>query len=80
MRESELIQQTQQIVDAIVQVRRAVVELLKGQETRLSRLAVALRVMASLSGGVADQQRANHALLARVRVLVDEAVPTDDDL
>jgi hypothetical protein len=80
MRESELVQLNQQIVDAIVRVRRMVTALLKGQETRLPRLAVALRVMASLTDGVADQQRANRALQAHIRALVDAAVPTDDDL
>ena len=43
-------------------------------------LAVALRVMTSLTEGVADQQRANRALQARIRALVNAAVPTDDDL
>jgi ATP-dependent exoDNAse (exonuclease V) alpha subunit len=80
MREAELVQLNQQIVDAIVRVRQAVTEFLEGQETRLPRLAVALRVMASLTRGVADQQRANRALQARIRALIDAAVPTDDDL
>jgi hypothetical protein len=80
MREAELVQLNQQIVDAIVRVRRAVTTLLEGQETRLPHLAVALRVMASLTDGVADQQRANRALQARIRTLVNAAVPTDDDL
>lgn len=80
MRESELILLNQQIFDAIIQVRREVVELLEGHETRLPRLAVALRMMASLSGGVADQQRENQTLKARIRALVDAAVPTDDDM
>jgi hypothetical protein len=80
MQESELIQLNQQVIAAIVRVRRAVATLLEGQETRLPRLAVALRVITSLTDSVADQQRANRALQARIRALVNAAVPTDDDL
>ena len=80
MREAELTQLTQQSVDAIERVRQAVTTLLEGQETRLPRLAVALRVMTSLTEGVADQQRANRTLVTRIQALVDAAVPTDDDL
>lgn len=80
MQEAELIQLNQQTVDAIERARRAVAALLEGQETRLPHLAVALRVMASLTEGVADQQRANRTLLTRIGALIDAAVPTDDDL